>query len=122
MVDINCDSLVKDIHLAIPEFATDLWIFAIGRDTTVELTDILVAFPNHPAGEFLTADTTGTVDHHALVHELFLVVTDPLWQLTEVADVWADSTTEVTQVVLVVVTGIQNHCVFVQEGFLELFW
>ena len=121
MVDIDCNPLVKDVHFPIPQFALNFWIFPVSGDSTMQLTNIFVAFTHHPAREFLTADSTSTVDDNAFVHEFFLVITDPLWQLTEIADVWTNSATEVSKIVLVVIPSIKDNGIFVERASLNSF-
>ena len=48
-----------------------------------------------------------------MVHELFFMVTDPLWQFTEVTNVWTNGSTEVTKVILIVVTCIEDNSVLI---------
>src|SRR5690606_37790019 len=94
---LDADPFVEHITKPIKIAAPHLGIFSVGHDASVELVDLVKAFPPEKSREFFAADPAGAVGEDLAAAEIREVVPEPFGKIAEAADGRADGVFETAQ-------------------------
>ncbi|MOA39090.1 hypothetical protein D3C78_1608400 [compost metagenome] len=98
-----------------------LRIFTVRNDTAFKLCDILKTFMKEKAGQFFAADATCTIGQHFFVLKLTQVIPNPLRKFAEGFHLRADRTTEMADIIFIVISTIYDDNIIILQLFVELF-
>ncbi len=116
LVDIYCDTVVKDIAFAFEVFPSGF--HAVFDDAAVKLVHIFKSLLKQEGRSFFTLDSAGAISQNLLVFEV-LELFYFLRKIPEVVDIECDGIFESAEFVLVIGADIQNHHIFLIFHFFE---
>lgn len=120
LIDRHGDALVKHVAFSVEQTTLHFRIFAVGDNPAIELGNILEAFLKHEAGQLLAANAPGTVSQNRFVLVFAQILPNPIRKLPEGLNLWTNRITEMTDIIFIVITSIDDNDIIALQLLVEL--